>query len=116
MKGFLLVLLGLIVGGVVGVIGGGMIGTGVGAGVGIVTGLQAGACLTVEAAKEKGLITAEHVPEIFAAAGDMMRAEANVGGDTDFADTDAECQEVVAKLKQSAADTQLFTAAARAPS
>jgi hypothetical protein len=106
MKGFLLLLLGFIVGGVVGVLGGGMIGTGVGAGVGIATGLQAGACLTVEAAKAKGLITGEQIPEIFAAAGDMMRTEAHIAADTDFADTDAECQLVIAKLKQSTANTQ----------
>jgi hypothetical protein len=105
MKGFLLIVLGFVLGGIVGVLGGGMIGTGVGAGVGIATGLQAGACLTVEAAKEKGLITAEHVPEIFAAAGDMMRTEAHIAADADFADTDAECQQVVAKLQQSAANT-----------
>ena len=106
MKGFLLVLIGFIIGGIVGVLGGGMIGTGVGAGVGVATGLQAGACLTVQAAKEKGLIVADQIPEIFAAAGEMLRAEADMGGDTDFADTDAECQAVVAKLRQAGGDTQ----------
>ena len=106
MKGFLLVLLGFVVGGAVGVFGGGAIGTGIGAGAGIVTGLQAGACLTVEAAKDKGFITSEQVDEIFAAAAETMKVKAKVGADTDFADTDAECQEVVAKLKQAAADNE----------
>lgn len=106
MKGFLLVLLGFVLGGIVGVLGGGMLGTGVGAGVGIATGLQAGACLTVEAAKQKGLISGEHIPEIFAAAAEMMRTEAHIAADKEFADTDAECQAVVAKLKESTADTQ----------
>ena len=101
-------LLGLVIGGVVGVVGGGMIGTGVGAGVGIVTGMQAGACLTVEAAKEKGLVTADQVKEIFAAAAETLQVEAekiraDLGGDKVFADSDAECQEVVAKLRQAAA-------------
>jgi hypothetical protein len=77
-----------------------------GPGAGIATGLQAGACLTVEAAKEKGLITAEQVEEIFAAAAETMKVEADIGADTDFADSDAECREVVAKLKQAAAQRE----------
>lgn|GEM_PF-4281948 len=104
MKTFLLLLVGFLIGGVVGVVGGGAIGTGVGAGVGVATGLQAGACLTVEAAKNEGLITADQVGQIFAAAAKTIKAQADVGSDTDFADTDAECQVVVAKLKQAAAD------------
>jgi len=102
MKGFLLVLFGFVLGGIVGVIGGGLIGTGVGGAVGIATGLQAGACLTVEAAKDEGLITADQVPSIFAAAAESMQAE--LPADADIADTDAECQEVVAKLKSAADD------------
>lgn len=97
MKGFLLVLLGFVLGGLLGLFGGGLLGTGVGAGVGIATGLQAGACLTVEAAKEKGLITADQVAEIFAAAAESMQAE--LPADADIADSDAECQAVVAKLQ-----------------
>lgn len=103
MKSFLFVLLGFILGGIVGVLGGGAIGTGVGAGAGIVTGLQAGACMTVEAAKEKGLITAEQVDQILAAAADTMKGQADVAG-TAFAGSDAECQAVVAELKQAVAE------------
>jgi hypothetical protein len=101
MKSFLLILLGLVLGGVLGLFGGGVVGTGIGAGVGIATGLQAGACLTVEAAKDKGLITADQVPEIFAAAVESMQAE--LPDDADIADSDAECAAVVAELKESAA-------------
>lgn len=104
MKAFLLLSVGFVLGGILGVVGGGAIGTGVGAGVGVATSLQAGACLTVEAAKEEGLITADQVGQIFAAAAKTITAQADVGADTDFADTDAECQVVVAKLKQAAAD------------
>jgi hypothetical protein len=111
MKAFLLILIGFVLGGIVGVLGGGAIGTGIGAGAGIVTGMQAGACLTVEAAKEKGLITGEQVAQVFAAAAEMMQGEvktleSDLGTKIDIADTDAECQAVVAKLKQAAADAE----------
>jgi len=106
MKSFLLIVVGFVIGGIVGVLGGGAVGTGVGAGIGIATGMQAGACLTVEAAKEKGFVTAEQIDEIFAAAAETMRTEVNVGDTTDFANSDAECQEVVARLKQAAAESQ----------
>jgi predicted lipid-binding transport protein (Tim44 family) len=102
MKGFLLLLLGLVLGGILGALGGGVLGTGLGAGAGIVTGLQSGACLAVEAAREKGLISAEQVDEIFAAAAQAMQAE--LPPETEMADTDAECREVVAKLKASMAE------------
>ena len=111
MKAFLLILLGFILGGIVGVLGGGAIGTGIGAGAGIATGMQAGACLTVEAAKEKGLITGDQVGQVFAAAAAMMQGElkaleSDPGAKIDLADTDAECQAIVAELKQAAADAQ----------
>jgi hypothetical protein len=59
MKTFLLFLLVFVVGGVLGALGGGLFGVGAGAGVGIVTGLRAGACLTLEAARAEGLISAD---------------------------------------------------------
>lgn len=73
--------------------------TGVGAGVGIATGFQAGACLTVEAAKEKGFISADQVAEVLQGAGQqiaMIRVDVN--SDTSPMG-DAACQAVVAKLK-----------------
>lgn len=111
MKGLLLFLLGGTLGGVAGVLGGGLIGTGVGAGAGIATGMQAGACLTIEAAREKGLISAGQVDEIFAAAAQSMAATAGdlqAGtewkADGDFADTDAECRALVARLQRKVAE------------
>ena len=44
--------------------------------------------------------------EIFAAAAKTMQVQADIGPDTEFADSDAECQAVVAKLKEAAADSQ----------
>lgn len=99
MKSILLLLLGIVIGGVITF----FVATGVGAGVGIVTGLKAGACLTVEAAKEKGLITAEQVDEVLNAAiqqiaADKLAEEATLKG------SDAECTKVVEQLKQAASE------------
>jgi hypothetical protein len=105
MKTFMLLLVGFIGGGVVG----GLVGTGVGAGAGIVTGMQAGACLAIEAAKDKGLISAEQVDQIFAAAAESLKTQADQiktdqAADAVIADSDAECQAVVAELKRAAAN------------
>ncbi len=108
MKSFLLLLAGFVLGGIAAVMLAGPVATGVGAGIGIATGLQAGACLTVEAAKEKGLITAEQVGEVLQAAGRLI-ADTNVQADSggpatgpEAPKTDADCQAVVAKLKAAA--------------
>ena len=68
MKGFLI----FIVGAILGAIASFVVATGIGAGVGVATGLQAGACLTVEAAKDKGFITSEQVDEVLAAAAQQI--------------------------------------------
>jgi len=107
MKTFLIALAGFVIGAVVGTLGGGLLGTGIGAGAGIVTGMQAGACLTVETAKNKGLITSDQVGTILAAAAGSIRTQAeqikaDPGADAVSMASDAECQAVVAKLKQAA--------------
>jgi hypothetical protein len=102
MKSVLLVLLGFVVGGVLGLFGGGAIGTGVGAGIGIATGVKAGACLAVEAAKEKGFITAEQIDEVFAATADLVGNE--LPEDHRITGSDAECQQVIADMRQAAAE------------
>lgn len=96
MKSLLLVLLGIVIGAIGGFIGGGALGVGAGAGVGIATGLQAGACLTLEAAREDGLITAEQEPGLLAAAAQQIASEdLPEGPDT----SDIDCAEVVAQLR-----------------
>ena len=94
MKGFLIFIAGAIIGAVV-TFG---IATGLGAGAGIVTGMQAGACLTVEAAKEKGFITAEQVNEILADAGKQI-VSGEYTGDSSITPGDLKCEQVVADLK-----------------
>ena len=98
MKGLLIFIGGAIVGAVLTF----AVATGLGAGAGIVTGLQAGACLTVEAAREKGLMTAEQVSEVLADAGKLI-ASGDYAGDTSIGQTGLECEKVVAELKAIAA-------------
>lgn len=97
MKGFLLFVVGGIVGAVLTFLFAGAVMTGVGAGVGIATGLKAGACLTVEAAKNQGFINEAQVNEVLSAAGRLI---ADTGSEIpDITDGDASCQQFVAELK-----------------
>ena len=98
MKSFLLVLLGLVIGAIAGVFLLSPFILGIGTGVGVATGLKAGACLTVEAAKEAGLITAEQVDEVLNAAVQTI-ASAEIDGAAALANGDAECARVVEELK-----------------
>lgn len=94
MKGVLIFIAGAIVGFVVfAILGTGLL-TGIGAGVGVATGLKAGACVTVEAARERGLITAEQVDQVLNAA--VAKVAANAGAtDTKLVGSDAECRKIV---------------------
>lgn len=76
--------------------------TGIGAGAGIVTGLKSGACLTAEAAKAKGYITAEQVDELLTAAAQQIAVE-KLASETALTGGDAACQKVIADLKKAAA-------------
>ena len=101
MKSFLLVVAGLLLGAIGTFVVTSAVFTGIGAGVGIVTGLKAGACLTVEAAKERGFITGEQVDEVFQAAGRQL-SSTNVDDQSGFTLSDAECMKVVQDLKDAA--------------
>lgn len=97
MKTFLLFLLVFVVGGVVGALGGGVFGVGAGAGVGIVTGLKAGACLTLEAARVEGLISADQEAGLLEAAARQFGSEdLPEGPDT----SEIDCAAVVADLRR----------------
>lgn len=107
MKSFLLVLFGVVIGGAIGFFAFTGIGAGLGAGVGIVTGLKAGACLTVEAAKEKGFITAEQVAEVLQAASQQLSSVAKAEEtDTSLTGGDAECMDVLEDLKRKMAEEE----------
>jgi hypothetical protein len=101
MKTFLIFILGAVIGGIGCIVLASGLFTGIGAGVGIATGLQAGACLTVEAAKEQGLITADQVNDVLVAAGKLISSEGYAGTETS-AGSDLDCEKVVAQLKEAA--------------
>ncbi len=103
MKGFLLFIVGVVVGGIATFFLAGGILTGVGAGAGIVTGLRAGACLTVEAAKNEGFIDAAQVDQVLAAAGRQF-ADTEAPASSEGGLTDAQCQKLIADMKSAAAD------------
>jgi len=92
-------LLGIVIGGAAGA----LFFTGAGAGVGIVTGVRAGACLTVEAAKDKGFLTSEQVDEVLTAAVRQFADSApDDAAEVSLAGGDAECLKVVDELKKAA--------------
>ena len=102
-KGFFLFVLGAVVGGIATFFLAGGILTGVGAGAGIVTGLKAGACLTVEAAKNEGLIDAAQVDQVLSAAGRQF-ATSDVPAGSEGGLTDAQCQQLIAEMKAAASN------------
>jgi hypothetical protein len=67
--------------------------TGIGSGAGIVTGMQTGACLAVEADREKCLITPEEVNEVLSAAGTLV-ASGEDGAEGPVAAGDMACEKV----------------------
>ncbi len=102
MKSFLLFVAGIIVGGIATFLIAAPVATGVAAGVGIATGLSAGACMTVEAAKERGFITGAQVGEVLAAAAKQIAASADVPDAAALSGAEADCQKVIADLKKAA--------------
>ncbi|MBK0399027.1 hypothetical protein H0I76_07485 [Limibaculum sp. M0105] len=98
MRGVLIFLAGLIIGGGLSFI----VATGIGAGVGVATGLMAGACMTAESAKELGLITPEQVDQVLNAAVEQITANQLAEADK-ISGSDAGCQKVISDLKAAAA-------------
>lgn len=101
MKGLLLFVAGAVIGAIV-TFG---IAAGLGAGAGIATGMQAGACLAVDTAKEKGFVTPEQVNEILADAGKQI-VSGEYTADTPVSPDDLQCEKVVADLKAAAAQAK----------
>ncbi len=106
MKTFLLLIVGVVIGGALSFVLSAAIFTGVGAGVGIATGLKAGACLTVEAAKDMGFITAEQVDDVLNAAVIQFKNVTDLEGVGQITGGDAECTKVVDDLKRAASEAQ----------
>lgn len=99
MKSAILVLVGIAVGVLVSMLLAPVV-VGVGAGAGVATGLKSGACLTVEAAKAKGFITAEQVDEVLRTAGDLISDTARSEEKVLLTGGDAECVKIIDDLKK----------------
>jgi hypothetical protein len=102
-KTFLIALVFLIIGGIVGGFLALAVGAGLGAGAGIVTGFEAGACSTLMAAKDQGLITEEQFGQVLGDAARKIADRGELPPETDLADTAADCEQVMAKLQEAAA-------------
>lgn len=98
MKSVLLVVVGMLVGTFGTLILASAVFTGIGAGVGVATGLKAGACLAVEGAKDRGLISPQQVDEVLQAAGGQL-SSTRVEDQSGFNLSDAECVKVVQELR-----------------
>ncbi len=101
MKGFLIFIVGAVIGAIVGVFLLSPFILGIGTGVGVATGLKAGACLTVEAAKEAGLVSDEQVNEVLQAAVAQISSE-DLPADSADLEGDLDCQQVVADMRAAA--------------
>lgn len=71
-------------------------------GLGVATGMMAGACVTVETAKDLGLITAEQVDQILTAAAEGISKQ-SLGEAGRLSGGDAECQTIVDDIKAATA-------------
>jgi hypothetical protein len=101
MRTFIIALTCLVVGGAIGAFGAFGVGAGLGAGAGIVVGAQAGACLALEAAKDRGLLEAADIDAVIAEAANRIRSEAPEGASSglQLVQSEADCAEMVAKLR-----------------
>lgn len=106
MKTFLLLIVGVVVGGALSLVFSAALFTGVGAAAGIATGLKAGACLTVEAAKDQGFITAEQVDDVLNAAVIQFKNVTDLEGVEQISGGDAECAKMVDELKRAVSEAQ----------
>jgi hypothetical protein len=75
------------------------LGSGVGANAGVTKGFSDGACSAMEAAKARGLVTAEQYDEVLNAAA-QIAGRAEVQSDARLSDTAAKCEQVIANLQQ----------------
>jgi len=102
MKGFLIAVIFLIIGGVAGGLLALGVGTGLGAAAGIAVGSQAGVCLAMETAKNDGLLTAEQVDKVIADTINTIRGKssADAAKDIEWISSEQDCADMVAKMEE----------------
>jgi hypothetical protein len=101
MRTFIIALICLVVGGALGAVGAFGVGAGMGAGAGIVVGAQAGACLALEAAKDRGLLDAADIDALIADTARRIHSEAPESATSELprVRSEADCAEMIAKLR-----------------
>ncbi len=99
MKGFLIAVIFLIIGGAIG----GFVALGLGSVAGLVTGSQAGVCLAVETAKSNGMLTAEQVDKVITDTVNSIRSKssADAGKEIKWISSEKDCAEMVADITKS---------------
>ena len=102
MKGFIIALIFLIIGGVAA----GFLALGVGTAAGIAVGSQAGVCLAMETAKNNGLLTAEQVDKVIADTVNTIRGKssADVASELEWISSEKDCADMVAKMEAETAE------------
>jgi hypothetical protein len=80
------------------------VGAGMGAGAGIVVGSQAGACLAVEAAKDKGLLSAEEIDQVIGDSVGKIKGKSQIPADAEvpWITSEADCAKMIAEMEMAA--------------
>ena len=101
MKGFLIAVIFLVIGGAVT----GFVALGIGSAAGIAVGSQAGVCLAMETAKNDGLLTAEQVDKVIADTVNTIRGKssADAAKDVEWIRSEKDCADMVAKMEAESA-------------
>jgi len=102
MKGFIIALIFLIIGGVAA----GFLALGMGTAAGIAVGSQAGVCLAMETAKNDGLLSAEQVDKVIADTVNTIRGKssADVTSELEWISSEKDCADMVAKMEAETAE------------
>ena len=102
MKGFIIAVIFLIIGGAAA----GFLALGVGTAAGIAVGSQAGVCLAMETAKNNGLLTAEQVDKVIADTVNTIRGKssADVASELEWIHSEKDCADMVAKMEAETAE------------
>ena len=102
MKGFIIAVIFLIIGGAAA----GFLALGVGTAAGIAVGSQAGICLAMETAKNGGLLTAEQVDKVIADTVNTIRGKssADVASELEWISSEKDCADMVAKMEAETAE------------
>lgn len=101
MKGFLIAVIFLVIGGAIT----GFIALGVGTAAGIAVGSQAGVCLAMETAKNDGLLTAEQIDKVIAETVITIRGKSpsDITRDIEWISSEKDCADMVAKMEMESA-------------